>query len=30
VWLGQPDAQLSTLDLFGSGFTLLAAPDAVA
>jgi hypothetical protein len=28
VWLGRPDAQLSTLDLFGSAFTLLAAPDA--
>jgi 2-polyprenyl-6-methoxyphenol hydroxylase-like FAD-dependent oxidoreductase len=26
VWLGRPDARLSTLDLFGSGFTLLAAP----
>jgi 2-polyprenyl-6-methoxyphenol hydroxylase-like FAD-dependent oxidoreductase len=25
VWLGHPDARLSTLDLFGSGFTLLAA-----
>ena len=28
VWLGRPDAQLSTLDLFGSVFTLLAAPEA--
>jgi 2-polyprenyl-6-methoxyphenol hydroxylase-like FAD-dependent oxidoreductase len=28
VWLGRPDAQLSTLDLFGSAFTLLAAPAA--
>ncbi|MGH3054942.1 MAG: hypothetical protein ACRDL7_08200 [Gaiellaceae bacterium] len=28
VWLGRPDAQLSTLDLFGSAFTLLAAPEA--
>lgn len=28
VWLGQPDAQLSTLDLFGAAFTLLAAPEA--
>jgi hypothetical protein len=26
VWLGHPEARLSTLDLFGSGFTLLAAP----
>ena len=26
VWLGHPDARLSTLDLFGPGFTLLAAP----
>jgi hypothetical protein len=26
VWLGRPEARLSTLDLFGSGFTLLAAP----
>jgi hypothetical protein len=26
VWLGHPDAQLSTLDLFGSAFTLLAGP----
>ena len=25
VWLGRPDAALSTLDLIGSGFTLLAA-----
>ncbi|HEY2389183.1 MAG TPA: FAD-dependent monooxygenase [Candidatus Binatia bacterium] len=24
VWLGRPDARLSTLDLFGTGFTLLA------
>jgi 2-polyprenyl-6-methoxyphenol hydroxylase-like FAD-dependent oxidoreductase len=30
VWLGRSDAQLSTLDLFGSAFTLLAAPRAVA
>jgi putative polyketide hydroxylase len=30
VWLGRPDAQLSTLELFGSGLTLLAAPDAAA
>jgi putative polyketide hydroxylase len=30
VWLGRADAQLSTLDLFGSGFTLLAAPEAQA
>ena len=28
VWLGRPDAQLSTLDLFGPAFTLLAAPAA--
>ena len=28
VWLGHPDAQLSTLDLFGPAFTLLAAPAA--
>jgi hypothetical protein len=28
IWLGHPDAQLSTLDLFGSAFTLLAAPEA--
>jgi len=28
VWLGGSDAQLSTLDLFGPGFTLLAAPEA--
>ncbi len=27
VWLGRPDARLSTLDLFGAGFTLLAGPD---
>ena len=27
VWLGRPDALLSTLDLIGSGFTLLAASD---
>jgi 2-polyprenyl-6-methoxyphenol hydroxylase-like FAD-dependent oxidoreductase len=27
VWLGRPDAALSTLDLVGSGFTLLAASD---
>ena len=26
VWLGRPDARLSTLDLFGTGFTLLAGP----
>jgi len=26
VWLGRPDADFSTLDLFGTGFTLLAAP----
>jgi 2-polyprenyl-6-methoxyphenol hydroxylase-like FAD-dependent oxidoreductase len=26
VWLGPAEARLSTLDLFGSGFTLLAAP----
>lgn len=26
VWLGLPDARLSTLDLFGAGLTLLAAP----
>jgi 2-polyprenyl-6-methoxyphenol hydroxylase-like FAD-dependent oxidoreductase len=26
VWLGCPDARLSTLDLFGTGFTLLAGP----
>jgi 2-polyprenyl-6-methoxyphenol hydroxylase-like FAD-dependent oxidoreductase len=26
VWLGRPDARLSTLDLFGSAFTLLAGP----
>jgi putative polyketide hydroxylase len=26
VWLGRPEAGLSTLDLFGSGFTLLAGP----
>jgi len=28
VWLGRPEAQLSTLDLFGSALTLLAGPDA--
>jgi len=27
VWLGQRDAQLSTLDLFGPGFTLLSASE---
>src|SRR5262249_21283689 len=27
VWLGDPDARLSTLDLFGSAFTLLAGPE---
>src|SRR5262245_43526101 len=27
VWLGQPEAWLSTLDLFGSAFTLLAGPE---
>jgi hypothetical protein len=27
VWLGQPDARLSTLDLFGSALTLLAGPE---
>jgi 2-polyprenyl-6-methoxyphenol hydroxylase-like FAD-dependent oxidoreductase len=27
VWLGQPAARLSTLDLFSSAFTLLAAPE---
>jgi 2-polyprenyl-6-methoxyphenol hydroxylase-like FAD-dependent oxidoreductase len=27
VWLGHPDAALSTLDLIGSGFTVLAAAD---
>ena len=26
VWLGDPEARLSTLDLFGSAFTLLAGP----
>jgi len=26
VWLGHPEARLSTLDLFGSAFTLLAGP----
>jgi 2-polyprenyl-6-methoxyphenol hydroxylase-like FAD-dependent oxidoreductase len=26
VWLGRPEARLSTLDLFGRAFTLLAAP----
>jgi 2-polyprenyl-6-methoxyphenol hydroxylase-like FAD-dependent oxidoreductase len=30
VWLGQREAQLSTLDLFDSAFTLLAAPQASA
>src|SRR5205085_1058224 len=30
VWLGRPDAELSTLDLMGPAFTLLAAPDGVA
>jgi putative polyketide hydroxylase len=28
VWLGRGDARLSTLDLFGAAFTLLAAPQA--
>ena len=28
VWLGRPDARLSTLDLLGPAFTLLAAPKA--
>jgi putative polyketide hydroxylase len=27
VWLGHPEARLSTLDLFGSAFTLLAGPE---
>src|SRR6185295_12905395 len=27
VWLGRPDARLSTLDLMGPAFTLLTAPD---
>jgi 2-polyprenyl-6-methoxyphenol hydroxylase-like FAD-dependent oxidoreductase len=27
VWLGRPEARLSTLDLFGSAFTLLAGPE---
>lgn len=27
VWLGRGDARLSTLDLFGAGFSLLAAPQ---
>jgi len=27
VWLGHPEARLSTLDLFGSTFTLLAGPE---
>jgi hypothetical protein len=30
VWLGSPEARLSTLDLLGRGFTLLAAPKAEA
>jgi putative polyketide hydroxylase len=30
VWLGRPEAGLSTLDLIGAGFTLLAAPGAAA
>jgi len=30
VWLGRSDAQLSTLDLFGAAFTLVAAPQAEA
>jgi putative polyketide hydroxylase len=30
VWLGHPEAELSTLDLFGPSFTLLAAPDGAA
>jgi 2-polyprenyl-6-methoxyphenol hydroxylase-like FAD-dependent oxidoreductase len=30
VWLGRPDARLSTLDLLGPGFTLLAAEGAEA
>jgi hypothetical protein len=28
VWLGEAESRLSTLDLFGSSFTLLAAPEA--
>jgi hypothetical protein len=27
VWIGHPEARLSTLDLFGSTFTLLAGPE---
>ena len=30
VWLGHPEARLSTLDLFGSAFTLLAGPGGAA
>ncbi len=30
VWLGRPDAGLSTLDLMGPAFTLLAAPEGAA
>jgi 2-polyprenyl-6-methoxyphenol hydroxylase-like FAD-dependent oxidoreductase len=30
VWLGRPDAELSTLDLFGSAFTLLTASEGAA
>src|SRR6185295_13330108 len=30
VWLGRPDARLSTLDLMGPAFTLLAAPGGAA
>ena len=30
VWLGRPDAQLSTLDLLGPAFTVLAGPKAAA
>ncbi len=30
IWLGLPGAELSTLDLIGAGFTLLAAPGAAA
>jgi 2-polyprenyl-6-methoxyphenol hydroxylase-like FAD-dependent oxidoreductase len=30
VWLGRPDARLSTLDLIGPAFTLLAAPEGAA
>jgi hypothetical protein len=30
VWLGRPDAELSTLDLFGPAFTLLTASDGAA